>query len=213
MGKPPVSLLTRDRRKRFGDSPLQGLQRSCGLRSQERLDLGPTFFDRRQVGRIRRQIEQPDASGGTGVRHARHLMGFEMIHEEELAWAELRHEHLPQKGQKDLAIGEAFDRHGGDKTLQTQAPQHGDMAPPIDGLRRLCPLAPRRTGVKACQRLMAARFIEKDQVFRREQLHGLLNRGPLPLDLGLLLLGGAEGFFCEAGRVWPTRGSSSLDSP
>jgi hypothetical protein len=73
-----------------------------------------------------------------------------------------RHERLPQKGEKDLAMGEAFDRHGGDKTLQTQAPQHGEMAPPIDGLRRLCPLAPRRAGVKACQRLMAAGFVEKD---------------------------------------------------
>ena len=54
MGKPPVSILTRDRRERFGDGLLQGLQCSCGLRSQERLDLGPTFFDRGQVGRIRR---------------------------------------------------------------------------------------------------------------------------------------------------------------
>jgi hypothetical protein len=126
-------------------------------------------------------------------------MGFEIIHEEDLAWAELRHEHLPQKGEKDLAIGEAFDRHGGDKTLQTQAPQHGDMATPIDGLRRLCPLAPRRTGVKAGQRLMAARFVEKDQVFRSERLDGILKRGPLPLDLWPLWLGGAKCFFCEAG--------------
>ena len=136
-----------------------------------------------------------------------------VLTEADLAWAELRHEHLLQQGEKDLAIGEAFDRHGGDKTLQTQAPQHGDMAPPIDGLRRLGPLAPRRAGVKAGQRLMAARFIEKDQVFRRERLNGLLQRDPLPLHLGLLWLGGAEGCFCEAGRVWPTRGSSSLDSP
>lgn len=128
-------------------------------------------------------------------------MGFEMIHEEDRAWTELRHEHLPPKGESDLAISEAFDRHGGDKTLQTQAPQHGDMAPPMGGLRRLCPLAPRRAGVKACQRLMAASCIEKDQVFRRERLNGLLKRGPLPLDLGLLWRGGAAGFFCEAGRV------------
>jgi hypothetical protein len=57
MGKPSVSIPARDRRERFGDSLLQGLQRSCCLRSQERLDLGPTFFDRRPGGRIRRQIE------------------------------------------------------------------------------------------------------------------------------------------------------------
>jgi hypothetical protein len=126
-------------------------------------------------------------------------MGCEIIQKEDLAWTELRHEHLPQAGEQDLALGAAFDHYGGDQTLQTQAPQYGETAPPIDGLRRLCPLAPRRAGVKACQRLMAASFVEKDEVVRRERLHGLLNRGPLPLDLWPLLLGGAKGCFCEAG--------------
>ena len=112
-------------------------------------------------------------------------------------WPELRHQHLPHKGEKDRAIGEAFDRHGGDKPLQTQPPQHGNMAPPIDGLRRLCSLAPRRTGVKTGYCLMAARFVEKHQVFRGERLAGILQRGPLPLDLWLLLLGSAKAFFAR----------------
>jgi hypothetical protein len=46
---------------------------------------------------------------------------------------------------------------------------------------------------------MAASFVEKDQVFRGKWLDGLVKRGPLPLDLWPLLLGGAKGFFCEAG--------------
>ena len=120
MGKPPVSILARDRRKRFGDSVLQGFPRSGCLRPQKRLDLGPTFFDRGQVGRIRREVEQSDTSSGTGVRDPRHFMGCEIVHDEDLAWPELRHKHLPQQSKKDLAIGEAFDRHGGDETLETQ---------------------------------------------------------------------------------------------
>jgi hypothetical protein len=129
-------------------------------------------------------------------------MGFEISHDEDLAWPELRHQHLPQKGEKDRAVGEAFDRHGGNQSLQTQASQHGDMAPPIDGLRRLGSLAPRRPGVKTGHGLRAARFVEKHQVFRSKRFDGLLKRGPLPLDLGPLLLGGAKGFFCGAGPVW-----------
>ena len=86
------------------------VQRAGSLRPPERLDLGPAFFERGQVGRIRRQVEQPDASGGTGVHEARHFMGFEIVHDEDLAWPELRHKHLPQKSKKDLAIGEAEAR-------------------------------------------------------------------------------------------------------
>jgi hypothetical protein len=128
-------------------------------------------------------------------------MGFEIIQKEDLAWTELRQEHLPQKGEKDLAIGEACDCHGRDKPLQTQAPQHGEMAPPIDGLRRLGPLAPRRPGVKTGHGLMAARFVEKHQVVRSERFDGLVKRGPWPLDLWPLVLGGAQGFCCGAGPV------------
>lgn len=46
---------------------------------------------------------------------------------------------------------------------------------------------------------MAASFVEKDQVFRGKWRDGLVKRGPLPLDRWPLLLGGAKGFFCEAG--------------
>jgi hypothetical protein len=42
---------------------------------------------------------------------------------------------------------------------------------------------------------MTARLVEKDQIFRGEMLAGFLEGGPLPLDLGPLVLGGAKGFF------------------
>ena len=75
------------------------------------------------------------------------------------------------------------------------------MAAPIDRLGGQGPLAPRRTGVEAGHRLMATRFIEKDEVVRSKRLDGVLKRGPLPLDVGPLLLGGAKRFFYEAGPV------------
>src|SRR5438128_11765460 len=90
MGKPPMRILARDRRERFGDGLLQGLQRACCFCPQERLDLGPALFDRGEIGRIRREIEQPDASGSTGFGYPCHFMGFEVIHDEELAGTALR---------------------------------------------------------------------------------------------------------------------------
>jgi hypothetical protein len=53
---------------------------------------------------------------------------------------------------------------------------------------------------------MAARFIEKDAVVRSEWFHGVWKRGPVPLDVGPLWLGGAKRVFYEAGPVWPMHG-------
>jgi hypothetical protein len=119
-----------------------------------------------------------------------------------LAGPELRQQHLVQEGPKDRAIGEAFDRHGRDPPLKTPGAEHGPMAAPIDRLSRLRALAPRRTGVEAGDRLMAARFIEKDDVLRSKRLDGVLTRCPLLWDLRPLWLGGAKRFFCGAGPVW-----------
>jgi Transposase len=204
MGKPPVRILARDHRECLGDGLLQGLQRSGRCRSQDRLDLGPTFFDGGEVGRIRRQIEQPDARGGTGGGNPRHFMGAKIIHNEELAWTQLWQQHLAQKGEKHLAIREARHRHGCDHPLETQRTQHGHMAAPIHGLRRLRPLAARRAGVKAGHGLMAASFVEKDEVFRGERLDAFLKGEPLSLDLRPLLLDGAKRFFYEAVPGWST---------
>ena len=85
-----MCILACDRRERFGYGLLQGLQRACRLGSQERFDLGPTLFDRGEIRRIRRQLEQPDTSGSTRGRHRRDLMGFAIIHNEDLAGTQLR---------------------------------------------------------------------------------------------------------------------------
>jgi len=61
MGKPPVSILARDRRERFSDGEIQALQCSRRLRLQECIDLGPTLFNWEEVMRIRQQIKGTDA--------------------------------------------------------------------------------------------------------------------------------------------------------
>jgi hypothetical protein len=80
------------------------------------------------------------------------------------------------------------------------------MPPPIDGLGGVGALAPGRPGVEAGHGLMAARFVEKDQVFRGERLDVGLERDPLPLDFRSRLLSGAKRFFCGAGPVWSMPG-------
>jgi hypothetical protein len=129
-------------------------------------------------------------------------MGFEVIHDEQLAGTELRYQYFTQKGQKDLPVGEAFHGHGRNKPIASQSPQHRDMAAPIDRLRGRGPLSSWRPGVETGHRLMAARFIKKYAIFRGESLDGGVERGALLLDLWPLWLGGAKRFFFAAGSVW-----------
>jgi hypothetical protein len=102
---PPVSILARDRREGLSDGLRRGLQRSCRLRAQARLDLGPTGRERGEGGRRRRQVEGPHASRGTGGGHAGGLMGVAVIQAASLAGMPVRKPSLSQQGQQDGASG------------------------------------------------------------------------------------------------------------
>jgi hypothetical protein len=122
-------------------------------------------------------------------------MGFEVIHNQNLPGPELRHHDLVQKGQKNLAIGEAFHGHRCDNPCEAQGAEQGEMPAPIHRLSSICPLASGRPGVEAGHRLMTTSFIEKDEGLRGEPLDGILEGRPLLLHLGSFLLGGVKGFF------------------
>jgi hypothetical protein len=75
------------------------------------------------------------------------------------------------------------------------------MAAPLDGLGGQSPLAPGGARIQTAHRLMAASFVDQYVIFRGERFDGVLERGPLPLDLRPLWLGGAKRFFFGAGPV------------
>jgi hypothetical protein len=64
-----------------------------------------------------------------------------MIHDPHLPWAELRDSHLAEKGQKDVALGEAFDGHGGHHPVTPQGAKYRDVTALINGRRRVGALA------------------------------------------------------------------------
>jgi hypothetical protein len=60
-----------------------------------------------------------------------------MIPDDHLPWAEWRDQHLVETGQKDVAIGDAFDGHSGHHSLQPQGATQRDVTAPIARLRRV----------------------------------------------------------------------------
>ena len=198
MGKPTSGIRCCDGRNGFSNGLLEGLQRSRRLRPQQRFDCRPTCLDRGQVWRIGRKIEQASSRRRNCLCDAGHFVDFEIIHDDHLPWAELRDQHLAEKGQKDVAIGEAFDGHGGHDPVKPQGTKHRDVPAPIDGLRRMGALAAGGACIIACQGLMAPGLIKKDQGVGGHLLQGVEKVKALLWDVRSLLLDGAERFFCEA---------------
>jgi hypothetical protein len=120
-----------------------------------------------------------------------------MMHDDHLPWAELRDQYLVEKGQKDVVISEAFDGHRGHDPVQPQGAKHRDVTAPIDGLRRVGTLATGGTRIVACHGLMAPGLIKEEHVFGGYLWQDVEKVSALLLDVGTLLLDGAECFFGE----------------
>jgi hypothetical protein len=199
---PPVPLLARDRREGLSDGLRQGLQRSCRLRAQARLDLGSTGRERGEGGRRRRQVEGPHASRGTGGGHTCDLMGVAVIQAASLAGMPVRKPSLSQQGQQDGASGAPRDRHGGDQAREAQGPAPRHLAAASDGLCGLCPMASWRPRLATGHRLLAAGCVDQEAIGRGERRDGGWARGPLPVNRRPLLRGGVTGGVCAVGPVW-----------
>jgi hypothetical protein len=135
MGKPTSGIRRGDSRNGFSNGLLEGLQRSRRFRPQQRFDFRPTCLARGQVRRIWRQREQASSRRRHCLCDASHLVGIEMIPDDHRPWAELRDQPRAEKGQQDVAIGDAFDGHGGHDPVKPPGPKPRDVTAPLDGLR------------------------------------------------------------------------------
>ena len=57
-------------------------------------------------------LEEVCTCGFDGLAHARHLMGAEIVHHDDVAWREARHEDLLDIGQECIAVHRAIDDTG-----------------------------------------------------------------------------------------------------
>ena len=81
------------------------------------------------------------------------------------------------------------------------------MDPAIDRFGRMGTLTPGGPGIEPDHGLVAAGFIEQEQIFRGHLLEAREEGGALLLDIGALLLGGAKRFFSGVGRALSRHGS------
>ena len=147
---------------------------------------------------IGRKIEQARARRRHRLCAASSCVGLEMIPDAHLPGAELRDQHLVEKGQTDGASGDACDGPSGHHSLPPQGAKPREVTAPMDRLRRVGALAPGGTRLGACPGLLAPGLVKKEPVVGGylvqdvEQGHALLLHG------GALWRDGAERCFGEA---------------
>ena len=113
MGEVAVGVVGADPREPFTKGPAQRADRPCGDFTQVSFELAPGRFDRVEVGRVGRQVDQ-SRSGRFDLRlHALDLVGTQVVHDHDGPSAELGDKHLFQVGQEHRPVGGSSDVHTG----------------------------------------------------------------------------------------------------
>jgi hypothetical protein len=198
MSEPTSGIRRCDGRDGCSHGRLEVLQRGRRLRPQQRFDFRPTCLDRGQVRCIGRKRAQASSRQCNRLCDASDCVGWEMSHDDHRPWAELRDQHLVEKGPKAVALGAAFDGHRGPHALPPQGAQPRAVPAPIDRLRRVGALAPGGTRLVTCQGRMAPGLVKKAPGFGGYLWQDVAKVNAWVLKVGALLRDGVERVFGEA---------------
>ena len=88
--EPGLSVVWSDLWKQFRDGLIENLTGPCFGRSEELFELGPSLFNRVQIWRIGRQVQQFRSSRLDASAHAVDLVRTQVIHHHHVARAQLR---------------------------------------------------------------------------------------------------------------------------
>ena len=159
------------------------------------LNLGECLFDRIEIGQVRRQEPEPCSGGLDDLADGGCLVAAEIVHDDDVAGFEYRHEDLLDIGAEALAIDRPVEHAWRRQPVAAQRAEEGQRAPvPVRGEAAQAfaagsPAAQRyHVGLDPC-------FIDEDQPSRIET--GLQGPPALPApgDVRASLLKGEQCFF------------------
>jgi len=169
--------------------------RALGGSSEKRFQLGKGEFDRVEVGRIGRQIEEAGTNGLDALAHAGDLVRGEIVDDDGIAGPEAWDEAAVEVGEEDVAIHRPVDDERGDDAVLAQpADEGGDLPMAVRDAadQALAARAPAADGGHVRTR---PGLVDEDQPARIKQG---LPRDPLAArrrDVGAFLLGRVHDFF------------------
>ncbi len=84
---------------------------------------------RMEVGRVRRQIQQPSPGCFDPPSNAVHFVGRQIVGDHDLPWLQAGTQDLLPKGQENVSVGRGLDGHAGEQALVPQGSQQPERAP------------------------------------------------------------------------------------
>lgn len=160
-----------------------------------RLEFGEGIFDRIEIGTVGRQIAEFGATGLDGLPDADDLVGGQIVHDNDVAWAQGWRQHLLDPGEEALSVHRPVQKHRCNKARERESADKSDGFPMTVRNGGAATLALWRPATKACHLRRKAALIDKDKVFGVKTvlaLDPILARG---LYISTLLLAGMGSLF------------------
>jgi hypothetical protein len=161
MGEPRPGIRRRDGGQRTRDRRVKRLARARLGGTQERLDLGPAPLDRVQVGRVRRQVEQPRPFCRDGLLHACRLVRRQIIRHHDVALTKRGAQHLLHVGPEYVGVGRALDRHDRFQPRVGERPSYRHVLPVVLRGAAQHALTTRRSAIEASHREIDTRLVDE----------------------------------------------------
>ena len=185
---------------------MERLLGACADGSEALLEFAPCLFDRVEVRRVGRQVEQRSPARLDPLAYAVDLVGAEVVHDDDMTWPQLGAQHLIEVGEEDFTVGGRLDGHGGQHAAVVHRTQDGDDLPVTAGNVRVdAPTT--RSACRGTRHLgRHAAFIQVDQVLGRDFAELSDERfAPEPIGFGVALGGVDRLFFSRRPNPFTTR--------
>lgn len=158
-------------------------------------ELGKDLFDRIEVRAVRRQEEEPGASGTDGAAYRLALVAAEIIEDDDITWLQRGDEHLLDVDAERLAVDWAIENPRSLNAIMAQGGKKGHRLPMTVGRLGLEPLAAQTPAAQRCHIGLGPRLIDEDKTSGINLILIFLPARPAPGDVGAILLAWQHAFF------------------
>src|SRR5271165_3732595 len=190
--EPAENILNRHTVQGLTDRLVQAVLRPRRDPAKLSLELRPQLLDRVVVRAVWRQGQDSRPCTLDRLRHVPREVGFEVVEDHHVPWAEFRDQYLIHIGLERLRVGRPGENQRRPYPIQAHGSDHGRRTP-RGGHRALGPLTPPCPGVGRRHRRVDPRLVDENQPFCLDSPHLRPVSPPLGLHFGSVPLAGMQG--------------------